>query len=329
MEKKPIPFILLDESVLTNGVRVLIAGVDTAQFEKNPVMFYRHDDWALPVGKWENIRKEGSQLLADAVFDYDDQDKDVQRLIGKVERGFVRMASAGLVELEGSYEQPYVIDGQDGPTIIKCRIREASIVPIGANHNAFRLFDANGKEIPFGQGDAKMVLSDFIVKPPISINNMNKTITKVLNLADDANMDAQVAAVELLLSDKTKAEERATAAEKELTEFKKEKTERQKAEALNLVDAAIKEGRLEASAKEATLKLFDANFEDAKAMLNAIPKRRGIVERINAGQGGSEMELADLDKQDWNTLDRNNKLAYVKEKFPELYERKHKERFGN
>ena len=54
----PITFILLDGSTTTKDVCVSVDGVDTTQFEKNPVMFYQHNDWNMPVGKWENVRKE-------------------------------------------------------------------------------------------------------------------------------------------------------------------------------------------------------------------------------------------------------------------------------
>jgi hypothetical protein len=95
----PKTFILIDESVLTNGMRVLVDGIDLSQFERNPVMFFFHNDWNLPIGKWKNIRKEAGQVLADADFDINDDDKDVKRLIRKVEDGYINMASAGLVDL--------------------------------------------------------------------------------------------------------------------------------------------------------------------------------------------------------------------------------------
>lgn len=325
MEKKPIPFILLDSSLLTNGVRVLVDGVDTTQFERNPVMFYRHDDWCLPIGRWENIRKESGQLLADAVFDYDDQDKEVQRLIGKVERGFVKMASAGLVDLAASYDQVYLIDGQDGPTVIKSRIREASIVSIGANNNAFRLYDHDDKVIDLS-GDVKLLLNDFIVQQTL-ITMTKKTLNSILNLADDATQDAQITATELLLSEKTAAEARATAAEAKVTEMENAQKEALRAQSLSLVDAAIADGRILAAAKESYLLLFDKDFESASKVLSSIPVRRTVREQIQGGATGNDLELADLEKKSWDELDKAGKLSTVKNKYPELYESKFKERF--
>lgn len=325
-EKKPIPFVLLDSSVLTYGVRVLVDGVDIDQFVKNPVMFYRHNDYDLPVGKWENIRKENGQLLADAAFDYEDDDKEVQRLIGKVERGFVKMASAGLVELMAASDVVYQIDGQDGPTVIKCRIREASIVPIGANHNAFRLYDNDGKELDLKKDGVQLLLNDFIVKP--NIPNMNKNLITLLNLNDGASTDVQYDAVALLLSDKQKAEDRASTAETALEDLKKTIDEGRKAEAITLVDAAIKDGRLNAEGKAGYLKLFDADFDSAKASLSSIPARMTVRERINEGGHGSDLELSDLQKMSWDELDKKGKLILLKDKYNEVYVEKFEARFG-
>ena len=51
---------------------MLTSGADLSVFENNPVMLLNHDDWELPIGRWENIRIEGTLILADAVFDEDD-----------------------------------------------------------------------------------------------------------------------------------------------------------------------------------------------------------------------------------------------------------------
>lgn len=157
-ERKPITFILLDGSVTTYGFRVLVEGVDTSQFERNPVMFYHHKDYNLPIGTWSDIRKENGNLLADANFDYDDPDPEVQRIIGKVERGIIKMASVSLRDPEASSEDSYKIEGQTLPTIVKSRLREASIVAIGGNHNALTLYDQTDSPIDLSS-DIK--LADF------------------------------------------------------------------------------------------------------------------------------------------------------------------------
>lgn len=56
-------FVLHDESVNTYGFRMLTSGVNLDEFRKNPVMLLNHNDYSLPIGRWENIRIEGAKSL--------------------------------------------------------------------------------------------------------------------------------------------------------------------------------------------------------------------------------------------------------------------------
>jgi len=270
-------------------VRVSVDGVDTSQFEKNPVMFYLHNDWNMPVGRWENVRKENGQLLADAVFDTEDTDKDVQRMIKKVANGFIKMASCGLVDLEVSAEP--LIEDTNITVVNKCRLREASIVPIGGNHNALRLYDREGKEIDFKQ-DAGIKLSDFIVKP--KIENMYKKYLSQLNLADTATEAEFFAKVGLLLEDKAKVDGELAAEKLKVTAAETAKAALQtKLEGIELADKtakksayetelaeAFKDGRLSEKpegekltpVKDSFLSLFDKDPEMAMTVVKTLPK---------------------------------------------------------
>jgi len=301
MPKKPIPFILLDGSQTTKDVRVLVSGVDTTQFERNPVMFYRHNDYELPIGTWTNIRKENNVLLADAVFDYEDTDKEVQRIIGKVERGIIKMASCGLVDLEVVDDPVYRVQGETDYTVVKCRLREASILPIGGNHNALRLFDKEGNEIDLSDGPG-LKLSDFIVKPKIE-NNMYKNYLSKLNLADTATEAEFYAKVDLLLADKVKVDGELTAEKLKVTAAETAKTELQtKIDAIELADKtakktafdteltlALADGRLtekaDGSVKASMLQLFDLNPESSMTMLKGLTPHKSAS--LELGDGGN------------------------------------------
>lgn len=296
-KKSPIPFILLDGSQTTKDVRVLVSGVDTTQFERNPVMFYRHNDYELPIGTWTNVRKENNVLLADAVFDYEDEDKEVQRIIGKVERGIIKMASCGLVDLEVTDDPIYRVQGETDYTVVRSRLREASILPIGGNHNALRLFDKEGNEIDLSDGPG-LKLSDFILKPKIEI--MYKKYLTQLNLADTATEAEFYAKVELLLADKIGQDakvleltDKVTAAETAKTELqgKLEAIETAKKVAiktafeLELADA-FKDGRLSEKpegekltpVKDRMLNLFDKDPESAMLLVKDLPKHKSAID---------------------------------------------------
>lgn len=128
-------FIVSDETVNCYGFVVLTSGIDTAQFERNPIMLYMHNRESGVVGRWENIRKDGKQLLADAVFD--DSTELAANVKKQVENGFLRCASIGI---DGIKKQ--VLNGVE--TVVSCRLVEISIVDLPGNTNAVKLFKRSG-----------------------------------------------------------------------------------------------------------------------------------------------------------------------------------------
>lgn len=128
-------FILSDESLNSYGFVVQTAGIDTAQFERNPVMLYMHDRESGVVGRWENIRKDGNRLLADAVFD--ESTELGAKIKTQVTNGFLRCVSIGIDNVTQE-------DLNNVQTVTKCRLIEASIVDIPSNANAVKLFRRSG-----------------------------------------------------------------------------------------------------------------------------------------------------------------------------------------
>jgi hypothetical protein len=314
-------FVIHDESVNTLGFRMLTSGADLTEFRKNPVMLLNHNDWSLPIGRWENIRVENGEILGDPVFDM----KDVQavEVAGKVERDFIRMASVGAwPPLEVSDDPMLKLPGQTLPTVTRWVVREASIVNIGANHNAIAFYDAEGNTIDLTDAGAVLKLVD-----SNNLQNM-KFLKQILQLADSATEAEVHTAMRTIVSDRDRLKTENVTLTSRIDELNTSAKAKQTAEALALVDAAIKDGRLNASAKESTLKLFDTDFASAKAMLEAIPTRQSITGRIDTGAGTSATELADLQKKDWNTIDKEGKLVLLKDKYVDLYKEKFKARFG-
>lgn len=310
-QKEAITFILLDESILVNGLRVLVSGVDVSQFKRNAVMFYYHADSQLPIGRWVNIRKEKGQLLADAEFDYDDPNEEVQRIIGKVERGFLRMASVDLRDLELSDNAKYLIEGQSEPTVIKSRVREASIVPIGGNHNAFRLYDDSGHEV---DPSDTLKLSDLIKTHKQNLN-MNKEVLTALKLNDGATAEEIETAVKLILADnKTLKETNATLTETNTTVTADRDALKTELDAIKLADheaakalfetelqEAFKDARLDNDAEGKTkarwIKLFDLDAGATLESLQNLPKRQSAAQRLSDGTSTDGGAFANRQKE--------------------------------
>lgn len=318
-------FVLHDETLNTHGFRMLTNGANLEEFRKNPVMLLNHNDWSMPIGRWENIRTEGGRILADPVFD--EQDPIGREVKRKVDGDFVRMASIGAwppEEVSDAVE--YKLPGQQRPTVTRWTVREASIVTIGGNHNALAFYDrASGELIDITDTDNVIKLFD---KTQQKSNVNMKILAGILNLADTATENDVAAAIRLALSDRDRLKTENTALQGRIDELNQAQKQARTAEAIALVDAAIREGKLEAKAKESYLKLFDTDFENAKATLEAIPKRQSIAGQIEAAHGQSATELADLQKLKWEELDRAGKLVTLRDKYPDLYEQKFEARFG-
>ena len=324
-------FILHDETVNTYGIRMLTAGANLDEFRRNPVMLLNHNDWELPIGRWENIRIEGTRILADAVFD--ETDARAKEVAGKVERDFLRMASISAWVDEASEDPAYRMPGQTGPTIVRWTAREASICPIGANHNALALYDrATGTRVDLN--DRAQVIRLFAESPDTAISNDTyMTLKELLKLNDAAGEAAVTEAVEAIIRNRDELQTetvRLRDENKQLTErlesINKAKKEAEQTEAVRLVDGAIREARINADGREAWLKDFEMDFAQASVRLASIPKRPSIAAQVTpAGTAANMVQLADMSFADILKADRLKELK----KDHELYVQKFREAYGH
>ncbi len=325
MSKKT--FILHDETVNTYGFRMLTSGANLEEFRKNPVMLLNHNDWNLPIGRWENIRIEGSKILADAVFDENDpRAVEVQQ---KVDTDFIRMASIGAWTQERSDAYDLMLPGQTSSTVTRWTVREASIVTIGANHNALALYDSNGNLVNMGdflkrsKPTATMEYTE--LEDTLNKKDMGK-LTTVLNLSDAASEADIVTKVNEIISNADRLEKENRTLKDAIDAQKAEQKKKEQQEAVALVDAAVKDGRIDAKGKETYLALFDRDFTSAKAALDAVPARQSVTAMINNGQ--QRVDMGDWKNKSWDEIDRAGKLTQLKDNHPDVYAEKFEERFG-
>ena len=322
-------FVLHDNSINTYGFRMLTEGADLSVFESNPVMLLNHDDWELPIGRWENIRKEGDKILADAVFD--DADERALRVSGKVERGFLKAASIGAWPVELSDDPKVMLPGQKEPTVTKWIAREASICNIGANHNAVALYGSDNKAIDLLKPRALVSLYDNSYKDNNMSNQIdtNMNLKKLFKLSDVASDEAvSEAASNVLDENKTlKADKERLEAENKRLKDRVDAIEAkqkgdEKAEATKLVDQAITASRISSTAREIWLSDFESNFESAKTRLASIAARQSVSSQVNTDTDSEFVKLS------WDELDKKGKLQQLKDSDPALFKMKYKERFG-
>lgn len=131
-------FIISDESVNRYGYRILSRGMSTASFEKNPVVFYNHGTYSLPIGKGKNLQHEVDGTIT-LDIDFDMEDEQAVAVQKKAERGFLNACSVGIDVLETSTDASLVLTGQTRPTVTRSELLELSICGIPGNRNALRL----------------------------------------------------------------------------------------------------------------------------------------------------------------------------------------------
>lgn len=317
-------FVLSDESINSYGFRILTDGINLENFRKNPIMLWNHtrgysdqENVILPIGKWENIRVQDKKLIADAVFDTDDD--FAGKIAKKVEKGFINMTSVGIRIEEESSTAEHVLPGQTRKTITRCSLREASIVDIGSNANAVVLFDQDDKIMELG-ADGKCAVG--------LINNSNqnnkkmelKTIALGLGLSENATEDEVTAKIRLL-QDNAK-EEAHSAKEKELTdriaELENEKKEASHKAVVNLVEAAVKEKKITADKKAHFEALGDKmgleSLQDTLSCINAGIKPTDIIGGKTSG--ACEKKYSEMSEKELSELREKDQNAYE-----ELYEK--------
>ncbi len=185
-------FILSDERVNCYGLRFLTAGIDISDFAKNAVMLYMHGRGQV-IGVWEDIKKEGAQLTAEAVFDQEDE--FAVSIEKKVEGGFLKAASSCLQPLAWSEDPKLLVPGQTRPTATKSTILEASIVDIPGNRNALRLHLGNGLWLSDDAAANAETLNQYL--PTLTPKNARKMeqILSALKLGANATEADAVAAI--------------------------------------------------------------------------------------------------------------------------------------
>lgn len=159
-------------------------------------MFYNHNTYGSnkPIGKWENLRVEGNSLLADALFD--ENDEEAMEIASKVEGGFLKGASIGFLVRETSEDPMLRLAGQTRETVTKCSIFEASITGTPVNANSLQLKFEGGITLSAGFDEA--YLNKLL--PTVTTEEDMKQIFVKLGLAATATEQEALAAVDALLT---------------------------------------------------------------------------------------------------------------------------------
>ncbi|SDE76873.1 hypothetical protein [Riemerella columbipharyngis] len=318
MSQKTYTFIASTDAVNSYGYRILTEGIDTTQFEKNPVILYMHNRFGNPVPTGEEVigravalKKEAGKLLVD--IEFDSGSSFAKSIEGKVERGFIKMASIGADILATSSEPEMIMPGQTMETVTAAKLTEISIVDIGGNDDAIRLCRDG---IP-----AKLKL--------LSNNNksMNQTIllsvALALGLAADTKEDGILNAIRDLKLSKDQAE-------KSAKEWKAKYMTVQNAKAESIVNEAVTLGIIPENLKSVQLGLLQSNYEETAPKFEEAIKLaketkikqdvgKALNEAINLAKNSGKPSGDSKETFDYMQRYDVAKLRKIKETEPEKY----------
>lgn len=288
---KPLTFILSDESINSYGTRIITSGIDLSLFKRNPIMLWNHfrtwsgkTDEVLPIGRWDNIRKEDNKLMADAVFD--EQDEFAQKIKSKVEQGIINMASIGINIIVTSEDKSVLLPGQTRPTVLKSLIREASVCDIASNRNALRLYDDDGSEINFSDNSNNHLLPLLTTLDKQNQNDTNMNLSE--QLASVLGLKETPTETLLLSHIKALADENAT--------FKQAEIDRKKSERDIYLKDAVKARKITANQVAQYEKLYDADPDSTRAIVDNLPAAVDLSEGSDKGSGEKPYEAGSA----WN-----------------------------
>ncbi|MXV37681.1 caudovirus prohead protease [Flavobacteriaceae bacterium Ap0902] len=307
-------FILNDETKQNSyGFKIRTSGINLDRFSANPVMLDGHNPSNLSViGAWIDIKAENGQLSADTQFDKEDENAKV--ISGKVERGIIKGASMGIAFSKDNFSY------ENGELILEqCELLEASIVAIPSNANALRLY-ANGELLT--ETDVKEICLNVAQN---SVNNFKRDMKKIqlsalaaaalgFALAEQSVEDVNEAIMKL-----SKASEDLKAklqlSEDKVNAFVEKEKQAKNAKITEMVDLAVKEGRITADKKQTFIDLAHQNFDLAKSTLESLTSKQTFNSGVNTPAGSNAIK----NMEDFQKLSLSEQLAF-KNTNPEGYQ---------
>lgn len=300
---------ITNDSLNSYGTRVLTAGMNVEQYQRNPVLLYMHERGNV-IGYVKDLKVEDGEVTGELMFD--EASELSVRCKKQYEFGSLKMVSAGLDILETSEDPELLVQGQTRPTVTKSKLFEVSLVDVGSNDDAIVL-QKDGKKITLGK-DGECPL------PLLNNNNQNQKQMEQKMVAMQLGLPATATEAEI----NAKLDELKTA---------KEENERlqQKNAALTLasitaaVEKAVGEKRITPDKKDEFINLGkEVGQEKLESILSAISPQMKLSSVIGH-QGGAATEPTTYKKL---SDVPSGQLTTLRKEQPDEYKRLYKEEYG-
>ena len=291
------------------GTRVLTAGMDVEQYERNPVLLYMHERGKV-IGYVKDLKVDDGEVTGELMFD--EASELSVRCKKQWEFGSLKMVSAGLDILETSEEAELLVQGQTCPTITKSKLFEVSLVDVGANDDAIVL-QKDGRKITLGKDS----------ECPLPMLNNNKKQKQMEQKQYALQLGLPETATEAEIAAKIRE---LTAAKQENETLRKEKETLTLASITAVVEKAVGEKRIGAEKKEEFVNLGkEIGQEKLERIISAMAPQMKLSAVIGHQGGASTQQPATYKKL--SDVPQDELLALRKEQ-PEEYKRLYKEEYG-
>ena len=291
------------------GTRVLTAGMDVEQYERNPVLLYMHERGNV-IGYVKDLKVDDGEVTGELMFD--EASELSVRCKKQWEFGSLKMVSAGLDILETSEEAELLVQGQTCPTITKSKLFEVSLVDVGANDDAIVL-QKDGRKITLGKDS----------ECPLPMLNNNKKQKQMEQKQYALQLGLPETATEAEIAAKIRE---LTAAKQENETLRKEKETLTLASITAVVEKAVGEKRIGAEKKEEFVNLGkEIGQEKLERIISAMAPQMKLSAVIGHQGGASTQQPATYKKL--SDVPQDELLALRKEQ-PEEYKRLYKEEYG-
>lgn len=314
-----------NSSLNSYGTRILTSGVDTRQYERNPVLLYMHQRGTV-VGYIKDLRVEGDDITGEPVFD--EATPLSQQLKKQMEVGSIRMVSATFEIQDMSDDPALIVEGQTSPTVTRSRLFEVSVVDIGSNDDALVLMH-QGRRLTLAEGGDNPLP---LLKQPENNTTLTPSQQQQQQTKTEESMDIKQIALAVGLEET--ADE--TAVMKKLGELslaaQQVQALQQEKELLTLsaitasVDTAIKEQRIDAQKKQQFINLGkQIGNEQLQQVFQAMHPQVKLSAMLGhqtgtAPQNASWKKLSDVPADELLSLKADN---------PALYHQLYKAEYGH
>ena len=305
--------IISNSNLNSYGFRVLTSGIDVSQYQRNPILLWMHnraygmkEDEVLPIGRVENVAVEGDNLVGELVFS--ESYEFAQKIQKMWDEGNIKMVSAGLDVIEQSDAPEYLVQGQKRMTITKSKLREVSVVDLGANDDALALYN-KGTFIKLSDKEQ----NDFIkpIKQHSKTNQMTfEQIALKLSLPQTATESEIIAAIASLQQEAA-----------ETVNLRAEMAKQSNAAITAAVENAIKLRKITADKKDHFVELGKkAGLESLNETLELMHPASRPTDILNESAGSSEFKkLSDVP---------SDQLMKLRDENPALYKQLYKAEYG-